>query len=57
MLIRGLTNMATFEEVSKQWKENPSEPVWCEDESCQGAVAQAKRFYDESRTERSDTKG
>jgi len=49
--------MATFEEVSKQWKENPSEPVWCEDESCQGAVAQAKRFYDESRTERSDTKG
>jgi len=48
--------MATLEEVSEQWKENSSEPVWCEDESCQIAVALAKRFYNESRTERSDTK-
>jgi len=48
--------MATFEEVSKQWKENPSKPVWCKDESCQGVVAQAKRIYDEFRTTTSDTK-
>jgi len=46
--------MASFLEVSKQWKEETQEPMWCKDKSCKGSVALAKRLHNEQRTETSN---
>jgi len=46
--------MASFSDISKQWKNAKDEPKWCEDKSCKGTVELAKRLYYEDKQKKEE---